>query len=148
MSCPQCGNPAAVSRGTCTQCNKVGGGLSIEDAERTRKAGSEAGYGLVLALHWVLTNRYLSYVWFWLIWATATSIIGLKYGLISEDWEKSSFAYELFIGVVPIVIAVVFRRQVEKYIPMLFEKLLQLAAWAITIGFCVLLGKCAWETVT
>ena len=68
--------------------------------------------------------------------------------MISEDWEKSSFAYEVFIVVVPIVIAMVFRRQVAKYIPMVFEKLLQMAALAIIVGFCALLGMCVWNTVT
>lgn len=149
MSCPQCGNPAAVSRGTCAQCNRAGGGFSIDDAEKTKHAGYEAGHGLVMGLHWLMTNRYLSYLWFWLIWVITSYVLGHKFGWIGDDWDKNRpFAFDVVSVILPIGIVVVFRKQVAKYLPMLFERLLQLAAWLIIALVCVFLGMCVWNTVT
>lgn len=121
----------------------------MEAAEKDRNAGYEAGYGLVRALHWLLTNRYLSYVWFWLIWVVASYALGRRLGWIAEDWDKNRpFAFDVFSVILPAVIVVVFRKQVATYLPMFFAKLLQLAAWAFIVFLCALLGMCVWNTVT
>lgn len=150
MACSNCGYSGAYSSHSCPNCNPGGGArYAVEDAERDRKAGYEAGYGLVRALHWLLTNRYLSYVWFWLIWVIGSYILGLKFGWISEDWDKNRpFTFDVVSVFLPIGIVIVFRNQVAKYLPMLFEKLLQLTAWALIIFVCALLGMCVWNTVT
>ncbi|MEQ9563381.1 MAG: hypothetical protein RLN69_12740, partial [Woeseiaceae bacterium] len=67
----------------------------MEQAQSDRAAGYKFGHGLVTGIIWLLTNRYLSYVWFVLVWIITSYVVGEKLGLVSEDWMESSFGFQV-----------------------------------------------------
>lgn len=134
MSCSQCGNPAVLSSRNCPKCNPAGGApYTAENAEKDRQAGRDLGYGATMGLAWLLTNRYLALFWFWLVWVIVTYSIGQRLGYVSDDWMQRPFALDLFGFVLPIVLAIGFR----KHIP-------QVMRW-VWLGLAVLLlGRCVF----
>src|SRR5688572_9606797 len=111
MACSNCGNSAAYSRHSCSSCNPARRTYTAQDAASDRTAGYEFGYGVTKGTLWLLDNRYLSYAWFWLVWLIASGIIGQKYGVISEDWMERPFWFDVIAAILPIAIAIVFRKQ-------------------------------------
>jgi hypothetical protein len=100
-----------------------------------RAAGYKFGYGLVAGIIWLLTYRYLSYVWFFLVWAIATFVVGEKLGLVSEDWMERSFTIDVVGVIVPIVIAIVFRKQIPDIMKWVWRGLLALLAGLVVLKF-------------
>lgn len=115
MACSNCGYSGAYSSHGCPNCNAGGrASYSVEQAQSDRNAGYEFGYAVVSGIFWLLDNRYLSYVWFWLIWVIASAVIGQQSGFISEDWLDRPFAFDVVGVLLPIAIAIAFREQIPR----------------------------------
>ncbi|TVO70021.1 hypothetical protein [Sedimenticola selenatireducens] len=141
MSCSTCGYEGAHSRHSCPVCNAGGGGLSLEDAEKMKKVGAELGGGIRKAA----TSRFLSFLWFYITWVIVSVIVGMKTGLLTDDAKNDPFWYKLFVLILPIVLMVVFRRQIRKYIPIVFGSLLTMLGYAFFLFISVLAVMWLWS---
>lgn len=113
MACSNCGYSGAYSSHGCPNCSSGGRATySAEQAKSDWNAGYEFGYAVVSGILWLLSNRYLSYFWFWLIWFIAALIIGRNAGTISADGMDRPFAFDMFAAILPIVIAIIFRKHI------------------------------------
>lgn len=143
MSCPTCGYEGAYSRHSCPICKAGGGGLSLEDAERVKKAGAELGAGVRKAA----TSPFLSYLWFYITWVIVTVIIGIKTGLMTDGSQNDPLWYQLFVLILPIVLMVIFRRQIRRYIPIVFGSLLSILSFAFFLFISVLAVMWLWSLI-
>lgn len=115
MACSNCGYSGAYSSHGCPNCNAGGrASYSVEQAHSDRNAGYEFGYAVTSGIIWLLDNRYLSYFWFWLVWVIASAVIGQRSGFISEDWLGRPFAFDVFGVILPIALAIIFRKQIPR----------------------------------
>ncbi len=129
MACSNCGYSGAHSRHSCPNCNPVAAKpYTVEQAQSDRAAGYKFGHALVTGIIWLLTNRYLSYVWFVLVWIITSFVVGEKLGLVSEDWMESSFGFQVFAVIAPFVAAIVFRKQIPDIMKWVWRGLLALLA--------------------
>lgn len=85
--------------------NVRGGGLSFEDAEKSKDAGVEVGVGV----RKIFTSSILSFVWFYITWDIAWLIFGMKSGLITDDTKNDPFWFQIHVLFFPIVLMVIFR---------------------------------------
>jgi hypothetical protein len=141
MTCEICGNSAARSSHSCPQCKGGGFGISFEDAERSKNIGYKFGHDTVSGIGGLLGAPWLSYFWFWLIWVVATFYVGRKLGLVSDDVESTPFWYLSAMIFLPIVLAVVFRRQIRAYLPTVLQSIFYLGGLLLILGFFVLLVR-------
>lgn len=136
MACSNCGYSGAYGTSSCPNC-RAGAAptYTAENAQKDWNAGFEFGHAIVSGFVWLITNRRLSYFWFCLVWAIAAFSIGRRFGFVSEDWMVRSFGFDLFGAIVPIVIAIVFRKQIPKIMRWVWLGLIATLAGLLILKF-------------
>jgi hypothetical protein len=84
-------------------------------------AGREFGEGVIKLAFWLCTNRWVSYLWFWLLFFAGAMTAGQLVGI--TDWMKDEpsvpdwYLAVSVLGAIPLI--VYFRRQIPKVMPWL-----------------------------
>lgn len=100
---------AGMGRVRCTVCGGVGTvGMDAENIRATVSAGETLGMALASAVIWLLNNRFLSFLWFYVGFAATGLFVGL---MIWDSIEGLPKWYQLSISYLPFLFMIIFRKK-------------------------------------
>ncbi len=144
MACEICGNTFCETSRTCTKCNPIQ--YYSKPNPKTREASEKAGEGIAKLFLWLAGNKYLAFVWFWITWMVTAILIGQSFGIINRaDGEADPTWFNLIAVLAPVIIAIVFRKAIMKYVPKVMTAIVTFGMMAVYVAFLILIIVIAYR---